>query len=284
MINTIWWNGLRGNWDCGLLCETLNKFPDFFIQHNKPTPPLGIDKCIMVVVGKPDPKPLHEYLSLRSESLVILISDEDAYFDWEAAIPKQHTIITQYWNPEYKNKIQRRILLGCPTRIKDFTINKTETKEYEWSFVGQVQNQFRQECVDVLAALPTGFLHTVPQFGGGEGAKDYQEYLDIMCKSKFVICPSGSMTADCFRIYEAMECGAIPIVNKRSPRDKEGFDYWQSIYPLSNLISVNNWKELPDILSAYKKENADILNYWWFQYKSELESKLVAYAKGNSQW
>ena len=277
MINVIWYDGQRGRWDHGLLLSIFDKHPDIFIQYNEVLPPKETKRSIVVVAGCPSPERLYGYLSTLPDSVVILVSDEDAYFDWKSAIPSQHTIITQYWNPELKGDIKERILLGAPARLKDYKINTHLPKKYLWSFIGQVQNEFRQKCVDVLKTLSDGFLHIVPQFGGGEGGIEYQDYLDICCQSRFVICPSGSMTAETFRAYEAMECGAIPICDQRSPRDVAAFNYWREVYPYNKLHSLSNWEQLPELLKL-EWEPPSYVNKWWFDYKKELEQKLLRYA------
>lgn len=281
-INVIWWMGQRGSWDHGLLCETFDKYPEVFIQHNETMPPHETGRSIVIVVGKPNPDRLYGYLSTLVDSLVILTSDEDAFFDWRKAIPAQHTIWTQYWNPEYKAEIKERILLGAPNRLKNYKINTHLPKKYLWSFIGQVQNPFRQACVDVLKTLPDGFLHIVPQFGGGDGGIDYQEYLDILCQSKYAICPAGSMSAETFRLYEAMECGAIPVTDMRSPRDNHGFNYWEQVYSWNGVILVDDWKDLTESRLkerlTWSQDYAKERNEWWITYKQQLEQKLLNYA------
>lgn len=279
-MNVIWYDAARGNWDSGLICSIFDKHPDKFIQHNLKEL-IYPDKSIVIVVGKPEPKPLRDYLENLPKALVILTSDEDSYFDWKNTIPRRHEIWTQYYAPN-KEEIKTRILLGAPNRLKDYKLNTHLEKKWLWSFVGQVQNPFRQKCVEVLKGLPDGFLHIVPQFGGGEGGIEYQQYLDIMCQSKYVICPAGSMCVDSFRVYEAMECGAIPITDKRAPRDNESFNYWNEVSLGHTVAYVNDWGILPSYMKNLGDQvDAQVIknvNYWWEFYKQRLEAKLLEYA------
>lgn len=279
MIDVIWWKGSLGNWDHGLLNSIFDSFPTKFRQVNTNHWVIPQGRAIVIVSGKPDVAELREYLMRVESGIVILVSDEDAYFNWEAAIPSHLEVWTQYWHPSTKGEIENRILLGPPIRIKDYKINRHLPKKYLWSFVGQVQNKFREECVEVLKTLPDGYLQICSMFGGyGENGMDYQQYLDIMCQSRFVICPAGSMTADTFRLYEAMECGAVPITNVRSPRDSQGFNYWNEVYFKHNLLTINDWDELPLLLDqGGPVTNLPIIirNEWWFKYKEELTLKLL---------
>ncbi len=274
MINVIWYDGMRGSWDHGLLQSIFDKHPDKFIQHNVKSEPYTGEKAIVIVVGNPDPIPLRAYLQRIWSGVVIFVSDEDSRFVWKYAMPPHLEAWTQYYSPN-KSEIKERILLGAPNRIKDYKIN-SHPKKYVWSFVGQVQNPSRQRCVEVLKTMPDGFLHIAGAFGGQENGIEYQEYLDIMCQSMFVICPGGSMSVDSFRVYEAMECNAIPITEKRAPRDANDFDYWDSVHSSNDMIILDSWNELPGIVEMYDGNNEQIRNLWWTYYKTNLENKLLA--------
>lgn len=279
MIDVVWYQQNFGNWDMGLLHGIFNNNPIIFIQHNTKENP-KLERSIVIVAGKPEVAPLRQYLETLKSGLVILVSEEDAYFDWKSAIPHHLEVWTSYYSPSTKSEIETRLLLGSPTRIKDYKINLTKEKKYLWSFVGQQQNPFRTQCVEVLKTMDDGFLFVTDMFGGyGEKKIEYQEYLDICCQSKYIACPSGSLCVDSFRLYEAIECGAIPITDIRSPRDVSDFNYWDSVYPNHNILTVTNWNELPELLKELENGHLEDINNWWIVYKKELEEKLIAYAQ-----
>jgi hypothetical protein len=288
MIPVIWYNQCRGNWDHGTLLSIFEKHPDYFPQYNsKELVSCYNDKVIVIVSGKPDVDDLRDYLQNSFGPLggiVILTSEEDAYFEWKLAIPSKFEVWTQYYSPSTKSDIKTRLLLGPPLRIKDYKINKHLPRKYIWSFVGQVQNPFRQECMDALKFWGTrySFLQEVEMFGGnGANGIEYQEYLDIMCQSRYVICPPGSMCVDSFRLYEAIACGAIPITNKRSPRDQEGLNYWDEVYPNHGILTVDNWKDIGSLIFDLENNHikVDRDGLWYEQYLKDLEKKLLNVAK-----
>ena len=279
MINCVWYNGAFGNWDNGLMAEIFNSRQDVFIQHNTKDNPV-FERAIVLINGKPEVESVRTYLEKINEAYVFLLSDEDGFFNWKDAVPERHELFTQYYTAIGKSEIKNRILLGAPNRVKDYTINTHLPKKYLWSFIGQSQNPFRQQCVEVLKTLPDGYLHVTDLFGGeGETGVTYQKYLDTLCQSKFAICPSGSMSADSFRVYEAIECGAIPITNTRCPRDKHEFNYWAEVYPSNELNYIFEWdkKLLEWILEKdYLPEHL----LWWDRYKKQLTDKLISIANG----
>jgi hypothetical protein len=284
MIDVIWWQQSRGNWDSGLLCSIFEKHTDCFKQINeKEVEPRK--RAIVIVCGKPDPQPLREYLLKMDSGLVILTSEEDSFFNWQYAIPDYLEIWTQYYAPN-KQDIETRLLLGFPNRLKDYKIEQNLSKKYLWSFVGQVQNPFREKCVEVLKNIPrhldNGLLYQVEGFGGQGNGLEYQTYLNICSQSKYVICPAGSMCVDSFRVYEAIKCGAIPITDRRCPRDSEDFDYWKECYPNHGLITVGDWSELPRVLE--RPVNSVTANLWWNIYENNLTHKLIKIANRDAAY
>lgn len=111
MINVIWWDASRGNWDSGLLSEIFDKHKKFFTQYNTKDIVPG-SKAIVIVVGKPEIYPLRQYLNTLESGLVILTSDEDSYFDWEAAVPSHLDIWSQYYAPN-KKEITKEMCKHC---------------------------------------------------------------------------------------------------------------------------------------------------------------------------
>lgn len=275
MINVIWYNGCFGNWDHGLLASLMDGDARF-VQHNhKDSNPVH-DEAI-IIVGKPqDPAGLRNYLVQIKKGIIILVSDEDSEWDW-TVIPAHLQIWTQYY---FRNKeaIEERMLLGFPTRLKDVTINKNMERLYYVSFVGQVQNQHRQQCVKELKKIPNNFIKISDGFGGLNGL-EYQDYINILCKSKIVLCPSGSMCTDSFRVYETLECGALPIVETRSPRDSKNFDYWFEINKDVPFPFVDDWADLQSLLEAggekwIKLKTKECID-WWNNYKIQIKEKLL---------
>lgn len=276
-INIIWYDGFFGCWDHGLLASVFES-DSRFVQHNTKER-LVFDEAI-IIMGKPkDFDSVTEHLNKFKRGIVILTSDEDSEWDWRSVIPKHLTVWTQYYFHN-KQEIKERLLLGFPTRLKDFSIDTSIERIYSCSFVGQVQNPYRQKCIRELKKIPNAFIQIADGFGGVNGL-EYQDYLNILCQSKVVLCPSGSMCTDSFRVYEALECGALPIVEPRSPRDMPGFNYWREANPelhyLGILPCVEDWKDISFILKdeIWIKERTEQCQIWWTEYKYELKYKLL---------
>jgi len=82
----------------------------------------------------------------------------------------------------------------------------------------------RQACLDALADDPR-VVRKEPN--------DRDEYYRDLCNSKFVVCPEGT-GIDTHRLYEALWCGATPVVLHSS---------LDALYQKMPVCIVNDWKD-----------------------------------------
>ena len=108
--------------------------------------------------------------------------------------------------------------------------------------------------------------------GFSQGMKPV-EYRDAMLRAKIAPCPSGAVSVDSFRVWEALEAGAVPIVDTVSPVDGET-TYWGRLFTepvpfpvysgaafLPSLIDevLNDWPAVANRVQAF-----------WMRYKRQL--------------
>jgi len=83
----------------------------------------------------------------------------------------------------------------------------------------------RNECLAAFAGDPRVVIHT---------GLDRREYYEDLCRSKYVLCPEGT-GIDTHRFYEAVFCGATPVVLRNSLSDL------YSRYPVK---IIDKWSDL----------------------------------------
>ena len=120
-------------------------------------------------------------------------------------------VLRQYYHRSYDHPPNvRYIPLGymdkffgddCPST--EMTRNRKSPAEraYVWSFIGALKHD-RRQMIQTMKQLMPHF------FGKASVPEMYRLYSD----SIFVPNGRGNVTLDCFRLYEAATCGAIPIV------------------------------------------------------------------------
>jgi hypothetical protein len=80
------------------------------------------------------------------------------------------------------------------------------------------------------------------------------EYAKVLLESAFAPCPRGR-ALDTFRIYEAIEAGAIPIIELA---DGYARDHLPPEYLLSPIIFIESWSEAPEMMATLFSNPSEI--------------------------
>ena len=176
----------------------------------------------------------------------------------------QHTFASY---PHKKNMVQ--IPLGFKTGfLYDSKVCKPATeRKLQWSFVGTMKAKSnRQHMLEMFQRrLPTSFaMHT-------DGSVSTHDMGNIYADSVFVPNDRGNVRLDCFRLYEAIFAGAIPVMAGESKELQETF-LFAGPEDFPPFVVADTWKKVAKIceqmlqpenaskLLALQKENRDWLN------------------------
>lgn len=262
------WHLWRGNWDCSLLRQSIeqlgwNEYEGTLAEHKA----RGLDSAVVIFGFQEDATELIDLLNSLKNFLFIYVSDECNRLDF-SQLPTHGKIWTQCWTTA-RQPVHRHLLLGARYDTKQVIENLNKDKKYLWSFVGQTQAS-RIHTYNILERTTGGKMIKTEGFGGSVSGLSYPEYLQIFCNSKIVACPMGNNCPDTFRMYEAIEAGALPIC--------EGADYWKEFnipFPC-----VNDWKELQFIVNDYELNPDKLIRdtekavMWWKDYQRKVISDL----------
>ena len=92
---------------------------------------------------------------------------------------------------------------------------------------------------------------------------------DIFSSTQFIPCPNGFYHPETYRLYEALQCGCIPIV-------ESAYNYYDRLFPENPFIKIKKWSEAKPIVNGWsetqiqKKQN-ECIN-WWRNYKIDLQN------------
>ena len=96
--------------------------------------------------------------------------------------------------------------------------------------------------------------------------------------------PHGNVNIECFRTYEALEWGAIPIVEKRW-----GLDYYDKLLGDHPMPTVRSWSEARRMIQAMVK-NGDQINRlqqecieWWDGYKRSYTASIAEFLESRAR-
>jgi hypothetical protein len=229
-----------------------------------------VDGAVVVVHGGREPGRL-DRLNMDIEDLkwvlLIFLGDEEASFPAELVEHPNKVVWVQEPLPGKHDFADRYMLDG----YTPFThlLKKTVEKDLDWCFAGQCTHERRRACVMELQDNIDWGGVIVQTKGYCQGVSP-AEYHHLLSRSKIVPCPSGPMSPDSARVCEALECGAIPILDDLSPtREEPGF--WRMVlgahHPLPVII---DWKDLPEMIHGLRRDwvmrSVECQN-WWLNYK-----------------
>ena len=220
----------------------------------------------LVIVQHPYLEKTLEVLASRTEPFNVLhLSDEfckdplDFY-----AHPACKRVIRNY-HREVSSAVAQKVTtipLGYHWTVTSKSVPKLPFRAHTWSFAG---TDWRGR--EALRTLPPdrSVLRLFPKWQDPANL-GREEYLALLLDSVFAPCPAGN-NAETFRIYEALECGAIPLV------------LGEFVGPLP-LIRLASWAEAGDCIT-HLMANPDKLEVYrdkllgaWTTMKGDLQKSI----------
>lgn len=184
-------------------------------------------------------------------------------------------VYRNYHNPLVLARHKHVVTFGLGYK-NGFARTHTEAvaRYYNWSFAGNVHTPERVQCLTPFLQFSPYKLHTTNQGFNSASGLSTDEYRNLMDDSKFVICPIGQGNIDSFRVYEALESGAIPIVLAATPMQPYTPSYWHALFPWMKASTIpmvihNDWnaaaKTVRDILQnkeTYLDIQSQLVAFW----------------------
>lgn len=161
---------------------------------------------------------------------IVLLSDENLLepCEWlhDPACVKLHR---NYIHPNQLNHPKVQFFgLGYKRDLVRHLKNPVSSRDYRWCFAGTPHGE-RQKMLDIFQEVKSYKIHTCSGFGAEDGLTT-EEYVKMMQRSVFALCPEGQDSMDSFRIYEALEAGCIPVTRTHSRQFLIKPSYWHAAF------------------------------------------------------
>lgn len=166
---------------------------------------------------------LSAWLRLDRAAVAIVDYSDDPAISYEtcALVPSFRVYFKRELYPEHSmsrradvasfNDRVRPITLPLPDA--NLTISRDTERTVDVFFAGGLHSEIRRQGIAELQQLALeGYVIDLPTAG-----LSYTEYLQRMCASRVVWSPEG-FGWDCYRHYEALFCGAVPLINRPQSR------------------------------------------------------------------
>ena len=187
-------------------------------------------------------------------------------------------IINTCYSPHmelFGNVVQIPFGLGnsqFPAYPPDWRSKLASERDYFWSFAGDPNKSTRKAMLAEMERYEGGFTHLISGWMAMDSLSP-QDYRALLENSVFAPCPAGWANVDSYRVWESLEAGCIPIVERRD------FDYFTLIGGRHPMPALRDWREVHTILEPYRERGAAeelraACANWWAGYKQSLRTKI----------
>lgn len=287
VISVIWQNYLadgspsRGYWDQGMLEDTFSNkiwetgYEFDHYENIKLIPALNfLNGAIIIFPARNQVKylkELNDHLKQFPWVVLFITGDEESDFPVEKIKHPNIKIWVMSPRPD-RHQNYDKLGTGYPPQMRELMPHSAPEKVLDWYFAGQITHEIRFNAnrwmKEVLkwdglkgeAVFTQGFTQGV----------SHKEYFEKMSQAKVVPAPSGPETPDTFRLFEALEAGAIPIGDNK--------EYWKFFFGEPDLFpNLDSWEYLQgyigDQVALYPSKHNKVFA-WWLDYKRKLVLKI----------
>ena len=231
------------------------------------------DKLIIVDSGIENKTSLYSKLNLICSKIFLF------HLGDEASNPKVNSIYKMCYyswrtfcsNIYFNSKNVSCIPIGYKSGIK---LKKTAThnnkSNNKWAFIGTPHKSSRQDLLFQLSSIKPFFIHKTEKFND-KTIIESEEMGEVLSDTDFLPCPNGFVHPETYRLYEALECSCIPIV-------ESSYQYYDRLFPNNPFLKIKKWIEAKNIISDWdggkirkKRKECDI---WWAQLKENFQNNI----------
>jgi hypothetical protein len=208
-------------------------------------------------------------ISFYDWCLLIVTSDEEATFDCSNVLHDNICFWVQTPRKDHQYPAGTRFLgVGYTPHMRSLPV-EPPGKGWDVFLSGQRTHIRRQEAFQALENHPNSLVFETSGFTQGMNPDVYRSE---MLAAKMAPCPSGAVSPDSFRAWEALEAHCVPILDAVSPVDGDT-DYWEQVLPGCPAPVLREYADLPgyveDALKAWPS-NANRITAYYMRYKRGL--------------
>ena len=146
-----------------------------------------------------------------------------------------------------------------------------------WGFAGDFNKTTRRVMLEAMRQVGEGAEHLTDRWESPEALSvvDYRAFMDRIL---FAPCPKGFVSIDSFRLFEALEAGCIPIVERKGPGLE---DYYMAAFGPHPIPTVAEWSEAPGLVRGIMaRGEAESVRQacfnWWQAHKAKVRAAISA--------
>lgn len=286
MLDVIWL-GAYTRWERPWVNEVLlSELPHRnFVYPALPSSNLARVLIVFSENGSTPNRTVLELLDSFAQADLLLLSDE-SLAQRAKHYPRARRFLRAYYSPlDFPHKDAFCVPIGF---LDGFAKGKeagiwaeSGVREKSWAFFGQVKNRSRRRMVRAFSGLDGGrkdhVLLPTNSFADSQGASrsEIAAHFDV---TNFVPCPPGNIHPETFRVMEALERGAIPVVVRFY-----GLDIMRLVFGKHPFLVGSSWSnavaqcafllEHPDLL----EERLLSVQTWYRKFVKQMAGSTAAF-------
>ena len=224
------------------------------------------DTLIIVDSSVEEKNELYIKLNLICSKIFLFhLGDEFGFHDLSSAYNNCNYI----WRPFSQSKYFNNKKVKCiPLGYKSGVVFKQKSnRKYKWAFTGTPHKSSRHDLLFQFSDIKPFFCHKTQKFDVKNIS--VEEMNEVLSSTEFIPCPYGFFHPETYRLYEALECGCIPVV-------ENAYKYYDRLFPNNPFIKIDKWSEAKDIVKGWKEEQIrrkqKECKIWWVKYKIEIQN------------
>jgi len=208
------------------------------------------------------------YIKLKlicSKIFLFHLGDEGGSYDLSTIYKNCDYIWRTFCSSKYfqNNKVEC-IPIGYKSGVSN---RKRANRKYKWAFTGTPHKSSRHDLLFQFMDIEPFFCHKTEKFD--RKIISVEEMSEVLSLTEFIPCPNGFVHPETYRLYEALECGCIPIVEST-------YQYYDRLFPNNPFIKVNKWSDARPIIKGWEKnqikKKREECEIWWNEYKDKIQN------------
>tara|TARA_B100000029_G_scaffold66424_1_gene59248 strand:- start:1293 stop:2192 length:900 start_codon:yes stop_codon:yes gene_type:complete len=224
------------------------------------------DDTLIIVDSSVDKKnDLYSKLKLICSKLFLFhLGDEAGSIN----VPQVYNNCTHVWRTFCSNRYFNNPRVSCiPIGYKSGVLKqKIDSRKYKWAFTGTAHKTSRHDLLFQFSDIKPFFCHKTEKFD--KNTISAEEMSKVLSSTEFLPCPNGFVHPETYRLYEALECGCIPIV-------ESAYNYYDRLFPKNPFIKINQWSEAKYIMNGWSKNQIQLkqkeCQIWWNECKNDIK-------------
>jgi hypothetical protein len=186
-------------------------------------------------------------------------------------------VLRNYHSPIFNNPGIMTLPLGFTNNMMTLSHTPPVTqRRFLWSFAG-----FKRAArIHMFENLKNVEPHKCYLYDGQSQQPwlDRAEFRGLLSDSVFSPCPMGNTVLESFRIYESLEMGCIPILERR-----RWMPYYDRLMPGHPLPTFSSWRNARQFVEAVSSDQSRLISYqqdiagWWRKYKVQLQEDVTSF-------